>query len=602
MGIAWSPDGERIATASPNRGTNSARIKIWDQAEPRELQTYEVPGRVSELRFGGPDELLVIGSRDLAIYVWKSATGLATEIPTGEDSLGAVTLSGDGRMLAATGKTWVGVWDLATQQTITHIHPPGTLVADNRAIALSANGERLAYNNFLGTFSNSRVLLADAATGSTLASFKGHKDSIQRLGFSPDGKWLASGSLDGKVKLWDVEAQTLHLDLVGHGTAISSLTFSPNGKLLATGSWDQQILLWDILSGEQVGRVQGHTQAITSLAFSPDGERIASSSRDGTVRLWKVLSSPKPRSFLLNDPLVLATQFSPTGDGFWTFDGNDAVRVWDPTNLVETATFRLPPETGEAVNTGPGQLLAVQLTNNNVGIYHASPFRKLNELRDSTNTVRALAFSRDGKLLAVARDDWPGRAAYTISIWDWAAEKEVAQLRVRPQWVAHPGMDFSRDNELIGVGYQDGLVEIFRIRGATKVASFQGMPEQANRILFLSDGQRVVCASGAAGLIRIWDLRRNAEARTLSGQVPAYTRITESRDGRRLAAGAVDGTITIWDLESYAEVASLVGHKDAILTLAFIPDGNTLIPISREMTRVWRAAPFAETEAAQPAR
>ncbi|MCI0538023.1 MAG: serine/threonine-protein kinase [Verrucomicrobiales bacterium] len=92
---AWSQDGERIATASAIRGTNSARVKIWNLAERRESENFDVPGHVSELRFVSRDELLVIGFRDLAIHVWNSTTGRAVEIPTGEE-IGAVTLSTDG--------------------------------------------------------------------------------------------------------------------------------------------------------------------------------------------------------------------------------------------------------------------------------------------------------------------------------------------------------------------------------------------------------------------------------------------------------------------------------------------------------------------------
>ncbi|MBL9139130.1 MAG: protein kinase [Verrucomicrobiales bacterium] len=592
--VAWSAKGDRIATAGAIPGTNATRVKVWGVAERRELRRVDVPVSVSELRFLGRDELLVIGARDLAIYLWNSATGRATEIPTDENSLGAVTLAGDGRTLAATGTDWVGIWDLESGQRTASTHSPGILVANDRAIALSADGHRLAYNNFLGTFANSQILLAESTSATTLANWSGHKDRIERLEFSPDGKWIASGSLDGAVKLWDTEGRALRFELSGHTAAISAMAFSPDGQRLATGGWDQRILVWNVATGERLGRLQGHTQVITSLAFSPGGERICSSSRDGSVRVWSAEIAKALPIVLTNEPPVFASEFAPGADGFWTFDGGDAITTWNPTEMSETGTFHTPESWAAKFRTGPGGLIAIQLTNNHVAVYATSPLRLLSERQESTNSVRALAFSLDGQRVAIARDEWPERPASTVDVWDWKSEKSLSSLQLRPQRVA--GMGFSRDAALIGIGYQDGWIEIWRLADSRRVAAFQGTSEWANRILFLSDQRRVVCASSVSGFIRIWDLVRETEAASLSGQVTAYTQISESMDGCRLAGGGGDGTITIWDLESYAEVATLRGHKDPVLSMAFLPDGDTLVSISRESKRIWRATPVAQTD------
>jgi WD40 repeat protein len=311
---------------------------------------------------------------------------------------------------------------------------------------------------------------------------------------------------------------------------------------------------------------------------------------------------PKPSISRTNEPPAFGTGFSPTGDLFRTFDGRDTVRVWNPTNLTEMAIFRTPDESAvRSVTVAWGQrgLAANQLANNHVAIYSRIPFRKLGEVKDSTNTVRCLVFARDPKLLAVARDDWPNNLAYTVGVWDWAAETEITRLPVRSQWMAE--MSFSPDAGLLALGYQDGAVEVWHWRNRQKLLTIQGASEPANLILFLSDQRRLVVGSTESGVIRVWDLRNQSQM-PLSGQVTAYGQIAESRDGRRLAAGGADGTITIWDLESYAEVASLRGHKDAVLALAFLADGNTLTSVSRESMRVWRAAPFTETDAPKPAR
>jgi WD40 repeat protein len=72
-----------------------------------------------------------------------------------------------------------------------------------------------------------------------------------------------------------------------------------------------------------------------------------------------------------------------------------------------------------------------------------------------------------------------------------------------------------------------------------------------------------------------------------------------SPDGLRLAAGASDGRITIWDVASHQEVATLEGHQESVTQLAFTPDGDHLVSASKDQLRVWRAASWAEIEAAE---
>jgi WD40 repeat protein len=76
--------------------------------------------------------------------------------------------------------------------------------------------------------------------------FKGHSDWITAVAFSPDGKYLASGSRDNTVKLWSVELQKEVSTLRGHRYEVSSVAFSPDGKYLASGSGDATIKLWNV--------------------------------------------------------------------------------------------------------------------------------------------------------------------------------------------------------------------------------------------------------------------------------------------------------------------------------------------------------------------
>jgi WD40 repeat protein len=131
---------------------------------------------------------------------------------------------------------------------------------------------------------------------------RGHIGMVRRVRFLPDGR-LASvggsalGTELGEVKIWNLSTGRW-LDLLGHTDMVECLACSPDGRRLATGSLDRTIQLWDTTTGEEVFTLRGHTSGVLCVAFSPDGQRIASGSIDRTVRVWDT-SPPPPAGTLL---------------------------------------------------------------------------------------------------------------------------------------------------------------------------------------------------------------------------------------------------------------------------------------------------------------
>ena len=137
---------------------------------------------------------------------------------------------------------------------------------------------------------DSTVRIWDASSGKLLRTLEGHTSLVQSVGWSPDGKALASGSSDDTVRIWGAPSGKLLRTLKGHTDYVRSVGWSPNGNTLASGSSDKTVRIWDAPSGKLLRTLEGHTDDVRSVGWSPDGKTLASGSDDKTVRIWDALS------------------------------------------------------------------------------------------------------------------------------------------------------------------------------------------------------------------------------------------------------------------------------------------------------------------------
>ena len=143
-------------------------------------------------------------------------------------------------------------------------------IARSNSIALSPDGTRLAAATTIG------VWLYDTDTSKELALLKGHTGTVTCVTFSPDGKYLASGSTDMTIRLWHPVTGEYILTLTGHVSGITLLKFLPDGETLASGSRDDTIRLWDLKTRQLKATLGGHTGGVYSITISQDGSMLAS--------------------------------------------------------------------------------------------------------------------------------------------------------------------------------------------------------------------------------------------------------------------------------------------------------------------------------------
>jgi WD40 repeat protein len=191
-------------------------------------------------------------------------------------------------------------------------------------IAWSPDGRFLAAGSPDGL-----ICLFEVKTGELVHRLDRGDKLVWSLAFSPDSRWLASGAHEGTINLWSVEKGELHKSLTRHESWVRSLAFAPDGRTLASGSNDQKIILWDLETGERRRTLAGHDERILSLRFSPDGKSLASAGGDGLLLIWPVEAGEEP---LIRCPSGGGWQrsiaFSPDGRLIATGGEDRSIRLW----------------------------------------------------------------------------------------------------------------------------------------------------------------------------------------------------------------------------------------------------------------------------------
>ncbi|KAG8724739.1 hypothetical protein FRC09_015006 [Ceratobasidium sp. 395] len=441
-----------------------------------------------------------------------------------------------------------------------------------------------------------KVRIWDAETGdAVLGPLIGHSGEVNSVAFSPDGHWIASGSDDETIRLWDAEAGTARGEpLRGHEGWVHSVAFSPIGCQIASGSVDKTVRTWDTETGQSTLVMSGHSDAVWSVAFSPDGRRLVSGSVDKTLRIWDAETGASVLESLLgHSDHVCAVAFSPDGHQIVSGSADGTVRIWD----ARTGRPLLDPLQGHSsyvcsVAFSVNSLFIVSgSADNTVRIWDAQSGAAVGlPLDGHSGSVRCVAFSSDGSRVVSGSSD------KTMRIWDIFGGGTSGRTQESAHHNAHSGavnsVAFSSNGQRVASGSGDKTVCVWHAETGTLVLGpLEGHTDAVRAVTFSSDNRRI--ASGSYDCtVRIWDSETGMPVLDpLRGHSGSVQSVAFSPDCRLIASGSSDETIRVWDAKTgHSVLQPLTDHSNWIESVAFSADGRRIVSGALDKTvRVWDA-------------
>ncbi|KAI9811021.1 MAG: hypothetical protein M1832_001075, partial [Thelocarpon impressellum] len=229
-----------------------------------------------------------------------------------------------------------------------------------------------------------------------------------------------------------------------------------------------------------------------------------------------------------------------------------------------------------------GRLLASASVDRTVRLWDAATGAPQSTLAGHEGSVSAVAFSRDGRLLASASDD------RTVRLWDAATGAPQSTLAGHEGWVW--AVAFSQDGRLLASASDDRTVRLWDAATGAPQSTLAGHENSVSAVAFSRDSRLLASASDDR-TVRLWDAATGAQQSTLAGYEDWVSAVAFSRDGRLLASASVDRTVRLWDAATGAPQSTLAGHEDCVRAVAFSRDGRLLASASDDWTvRLWDAA------------
>jgi WD40 repeat protein len=506
--VAWSPDGARLLTA----GGTSGFITLWDVANAKQLETTEYGNPIHSIAFAKDGEHVAASAAKAGTYIADART-LKTVHALKEalDDATAVAFSPDSKSLAAGSSKQTVVYDVTTGKLTRKLDTPG------HAVAWTPAGGLL-------------VAPADAPivphAPDGLAPGKAVPLVAGALGLSTDGLHLfVLGS--GQVAHWHMgRNEVVRTTSIGESL---QMLWAPNRPIVAGLGTSNSPSLWEAATGKPAGTLDGHTATVTAAAWAANGKALVTASADKTARVWEIPGGKAGRTLAGHDGPVTAVAVAPDGK-IATGAADKKVRVW--------------PATGDQ----PAHTLAGHRA-----------------------AISAVAWAHDNRTLATGANE------RDVILWSADTGKQLRTLD-NPSEVR--ALAFSPNGAKLAVGSADDRLRVFQVSTGKQLAEWEkaGDPKTVAAVAWAADGNFVLGGRGNHTL-QYWSVKANKDVLDLPTMAPV-TSVVVLADGKTLVGASLDRAVRFWDAGTGKLKLTLIADTGQILAVG--ADGNYRCPNEAE--------------------
>ncbi len=456
-----------------------------------------------------------------------------------------------------------------------------------------------------------------------------HDGGVTSVAFSPDGKYVVSGSTDGAARVWDT-ASSIEIARMNHDDSVTSVAFSPDGKYVISGSVDHTARVWDAATGQEIARIT-HDGTVNTVIFSSDGRYVASGSEGGNLALqvWEAATG-KTVAAMDGAYSVISVAFS--SDTKYVIAGGsmgNLLRVWEVvtgkevtrmTNYFTGRSVAFSPDDKYIVSGGCDETINDRCTSGTARVWEAGTGTEIARITYDAQ-INTVAFSPDGQYVISGGCDeitmsYEGYVCIegTARVWEANTGREISRM-------THAGdvtsVAFSPDGKYAISGSEDKTARVWEAATGREMARATH-DDKINAVAFSPDGTLAV-SGGDDRQAQVWKATRDTEiSRMIHDSVEGVLSVAFSADGKYvISIGGCDeqvhisgdgtnanvcksGTVRVWDAANGREVTRMT-HESGVYVMALSPDGKYMASGSWGMTaRVWEIATGREVARMAP--